>query len=87
MIPKKKGIYLFEFFSLIPSAHSINGKVIETKNGECRTDAWSPHFKTNNGDNYKELLKQSPNDYYTGYYYDNWSRYNTIDGAHCFKVE
>lgn len=87
MIPKKPGLYLFDFNSLITASHSVKAEIVYTKNDDCYTDSWSPYFKTNKGFNYKELLKQSPNEYYTGYYYQNWSRYNTIYGAHCFKVE
>ena len=86
MIPKLKGIYNFDFNSLIGATPNIKGKVIETKNGNCKTDAWYPYFQTNNGNNFRELLKRSPNEDYNTKYYNKWSRYNTIYGAHCFKV-
>lgn len=87
MIPKKKGIYLFDINSLITASISVVGEVIYTKNKECKTNKWYPNFKTNNGNNFKELLLRSPTKYYTGYYFDNWNKYNNNYGAHCFKVE
>ncbi len=87
MIPKNKGIYYFDLNSLIGATPNIKGKVIETKNGDCRTDTWDVYFMTNEGNNYKELLKLSPNEGSNTKYYKNWSKYNTVYGAHCFKVE
>ncbi len=87
MIPKQKGSYLFTLNSLIGATPNIKGKVIETKNRECRTDAWNVCFMTNEGNNYKELLKESPNKDYNTTVNNRWDEYNTIKGAHCFKVE
>jgi len=86
-IPKKKGIFLFEFSSNINLTNNIKGKIIHAVDSECKTNAWGPIFQTNQGNNYKELLKESPTEYYNTKYYNEWSRFNTIDGAHCFKVE
>jgi len=86
-IPKVKGIFLFEYISRINTSTFNKNKTIQAKNSDCETSGWYPSFITNQGNNYRELLKLSPNeDYYTTVYND-WSRYNTEKGAHCFKVE
>lgn len=88
IIPKKKGVYLFEFNSLYSySSLGRNKKVIYTVDQKCNTENWYPYFKTNNGNNYKEILKLSPRNDYNNIYYSLWPRYNKEFGAHCFIVQ
>ena len=87
-IPKKKGIYLFEFNSLYSySSLGRNKKVIFTDEKECKTENWYPLFKTNNGNNFREILKLSPRNDYNNIYYTQWHKYNIEYGAHCFIVQ
>lgn len=85
-IPKKKGVYIFEFTSRRNlSSFDWDDAYIIDEDGDCETNRWKPRFVTNDGQAYQELLEYSPNDYYKeklGYNF-NPER----DGAHCFKVE
>lgn len=87
-IPKKKGIYLFEFSSRINVSESYRYQILESISSECRTNRWAPVIITNNGlNNNKELLKESPTEFYNTKSYDEWDLHNTVYGAHCFIVE
>lgn len=85
-IPKKKGIYLFQFYSLF-SISSNERPIIHAVNSDCQTEEWYPNFKSNNGNNFREILKLSPMNDFNKIYYDNWHTRNNEFGAHCFIVQ
>lgn len=86
IVPKCKGVYIFELFSYRnASSFDWDDSYIYVEGGDCKTNRWYPYFITNEGRAYRELLKYSPNDYYkekAGFYF-----FPERDGAHCFKVE
>ena len=92
LVPKVKGVFYFDFFSLrtFPDNDNYDKQFIHYTKTDCETDKWFPRMITNNGEgNNRELLKFSPDIQFNQYYYDNWhSVYqNSGSGAHCFKVE
>ena len=87
VIPKYKGVFIFEFFSDLLNLNNLEKKPIYAKAIDCETTKWNVRFKTNNGkNNNREFLKLSPLKRYNSYYYNAWSRNNNVFGAHCFKV-
>jgi len=87
LIPQKKGLFLFEIDSKLNNAQTASRYgYIHTNEIKCKTRAWTMHFIINNGENYKSLLKFSPNFYANSTYFDEWD-YNKYTGKHCFIVK
>lgn len=86
-LPKKRGVFLFEFNSLytVSSGKRVK-KIINAVNSPCKTNEWDIFFKTNNN-SHRELLRLAKDEYYRTWYYDNWIRFENLEGGYCFKVE
>ncbi len=81
IVPKFKGVYIFEFVSVLNStSHSITRDTIPAVDSDCQLTTWYPSFITNNGNAYQDLMDRSnPNDWYHNFAVK-------YDGSHCFKV-
>lgn len=81
IVPKFKGVYIFEFVSVLNStSHSMQRDTIPAVDSDCEAKIWYPRFITNNGQTYVELRnKYNPNSWQFNFAYRS-------DGSHCFKV-
>ncbi|HAQ38264.1 MAG TPA: hypothetical protein DCQ58_07115 [Saprospirales bacterium] len=81
IVPKFKGVYIFEFSSALNSlSHSMQRDTIPAVDSDCEAKIWYPGFITNNGQTYVELRnKYNPNSWEFNFAYRS-------DGSHCFKV-
>ena len=87
-IPKRKGIYYFQFTSAYLSHSNYdNVPIIYSLDSNCETNKWLPYFNTNSDNNHKELLKESIYEYSRNDMYEKWDQNYFIYGKHCFKVE
>ena len=80
IIPKYKGVYLFEFGSRLNIDDKVARDTIPALDSDCEAKIWYPRFITNNGQTYDELRnKYNPNSWEFNFAYRS-------DGSHCFKV-